>query len=265
MGTANISSSKPQPVVVALLERAERFAVDDQHDHASAFFRAAVAADQTPVAHIAYGVYLADCEHEVSARTHLTEAWEMAKRLGDWKTRVLACHNLAALCRRQGQTAAADSFQQQAIRAQLEADPVEPFPLFVLAGRALDLASRESAAAEKLLVAAQDDPLEAAAALLDAGIIAYRQDREPLAMERLYAAFEIAQSQKDLSTCAAILTNTAHLQRDRGRWSIADECLALAEKIDREALRPRSAERLSRFRRELARGLAMLEADPSWN
>lgn len=265
MGTAIISSLTPQPVVVALLERAERFAVDGQHDHASAFFRAAVAADRTPIAHIAYGVYLADCEREVSARTHLLDAWEMAKRLGGWKTRALACHNLAALHRRQGQFAAADSFQQQAIRAQLEADPVEPFPVFLLAGRALDLASCESVAAEKLFSAAQADPVEAAAAQLNAGVIARRQDRETLAMERFYAAFEIAQSQKDLPTCAAILTNIAHLQRDRGRWSIADECLALAEKIDHEANRFRSAERLTSYRRELARGLAMLDADPSWN
>jgi Tfp pilus assembly protein PilF len=265
VGTTNILSLTPQPVVVALLERAERFAVDGQHDHASAFFRAAVAADQSPVAHIAYGVYLADCEREVSARAHLTEAWEMAKQLDDWKTRVLACHNLAALCRRQGQIAAADSFQQQAIRAQLEADPLEPFPAFVLAGRALDLASRESVASEKLMRAALEDPVEEATALLNAGVIAFRQDRESLAMERFYAAFEIAQSQKDLPACAAILTNIAHLQRDRGRWSIADECLALAEKIDNEANRTRSALRLTNYRRELARGLALLDADPSWN
>lgn len=265
VGTASISSLTPQPVVIALLERAERFAADAQHDHASAFFRAAVAADQTPVAHIAYGVYLADCEREVSARAHLLDAWEMAKRLGDWKTRALACHNLAALFRRQGQLAAADSFQQQAIRAQLDADPGEPFPVFLLAGRALDLASRESVAAEKLLRAAHVDPAEAAAAQLNAGVIANRQDREALAMERFYAAFDVAQSQKDLPTCAAILTSIAHLQRDRGRWSIADECLALAEKIDREANRHRSVERLASYRRELARGLAMLAADPSWN
>ncbi len=265
MGTTNFSSLTPQPVVVALLERAERFAADGQHDHASAFFRAAVAADQTPVAHIAYGVYLADCEREVTARTHFTEAWEMAKRLGDWKTRGLACHNLAALCRRQGQIAAADSFQQQSIRAQLEADPLEEFPVFILAGRALDLASRESVAAEKLMRAAQSDPQEEAAALLNSGVIAFRQERESLAMQRFYAAFEVAQSQKDLPTCAAILTNIAHLQRDRGHWSIADECLALAEKIDRDASRPRSAQRLTNYRRELARGLAMLDADPSWN
>ena len=265
MGIASISSLTPQPVVVALLERAERFAVEGQHDHASAFFRAAVAVDQTPVAHIAYGVYLADCEHEILAHTHLTDAWEMAKRLGDWKTRTLACHNLAALFRRQGQFAAADSFQQQAISAQLEADPVGPFPVFLLAGRALDLASREPMVAEKLLRAAQADPDEAAAAQLNAGVIANRQDRESLAMERFYAAFEVAQSQKDLPACAAILANIAHLQRDRGRWNIADECLTLAEKIDCEANRHRSAERLASYRQELARGLAILNTDPSWN
>lgn len=265
MGATNLTSLTPKPVVIGLLERAERFAIDGQHDHASAFYRAAVAADLTPAAHIAYGVYLADCEREVTARTHLTEAWEMAKRLGDANCCVLACHNLAALCRRQEQHAAADSYQQQAIRAHLEAAPLAPLPEFILAGRALDLASCESVAAEKLLRAAQADRLEDAAALLNAGVIAFRQDRESLAMERFYAAFEIAQSQKDLSTCAAVLTNIAHLQRDRGRWSIADECLALAEKIDRDASRPRSALRQTNYRRELARGLAMLDADPSWN
>lgn len=265
MSTANIPSLMPNSVVIALLKRAERFVVDGQHDHASAFFRAAVAADQSPVAHIAYAVYLADSEREDLASTHLTEAWEMAKQLGDWKTRALACHNLAALCRRQGQFAAADSFQQQAIRAQLNAEPGEPFPVFLLAGRALDVAGRESVTAEKLLRATQADPLEEATALLNRGVIAFHQDRESLAMERFYAAFNIAQSQKDLPTCAAILTNVAHLQRDRGRWSIADECLALAEKINSDAKRPLSAQLQASYRRELARGLAMLDADPSWN
>ena len=265
MGATIRSSLTPKPVVVALLGRAEQFAADGQADHAAAFFRAAVAADLTPVAHMAYGVFLADCEREVAARNHLTEAWEMAKRLGHPEARALACHNLAALHRRMGQPAAADSFEQQAIRAQLEAGPLEPLPAFLLAGRALDLAARESVAAEKLLRASQVDAAEAAAALLNAGVIAYRQERETLAMERFYAAFEIAQSQKDLAVCAAILSNIAHLQRERGRWSTADECLALAEKIDLAASRPRSALRLQSFRQELVRGLAMLGADPSWN
>ena len=225
----------PKPVVVALLERAERFANEGQQDHASAFFRAAVAADVTPVAHISYGVFLADCEREVAARAHFMESWEMAKRLANPEARALACHNLAALHRRLGQPAAADSFQQQAIRAQLEADPLEPLPAYVIAGRALDLAARESVAAEKLLFAAQNDASEETAALLNVGVIAYRQERETLAMVRFYAAFEIAQSEKDLDACAAVLANIAHLQRERGRWTTADECLALAEKINLEA------------------------------
>ncbi len=265
MGTTNHSSLTPKPVVIALLQRAERFAIEGQFDHASAFFRAAVAADLTPVAHIAYGVFLADCEREVAARNHLMEGWELARRLNDPATRALACHNLAALHRRMGQPAAADSFQQQAIRAQLDADSLEPLPAYLLAGRALDLAARESVAAERLLTAAQVDSGEEIAALLNAGVIAYRQGRESLAMKRFYAAFEMAQSEKDLAACAAILANIAHLQRERGRWSTAAECLTLAEKIDLDASRPRSAQRLNSYRQELARGLAMLEADPSWN
>ena len=265
MGTTNQSSLCPKPVVIALLDRAERFAGDGEADYAAAFFRAAVAADLTPVARIAYGVFLADCERVVAARYQLMEAWEMAKRLGDPTTRALACHNLAAVYRRMGISTAADSFQQQAIRAQLEVDPCEPLPAFVLAGRALDLAARESVAAEKLLIAAQCDPSEEVAARLNTGVIAYRQGRESLALERFYAAFEIAQAERDLNACAVLLTNIAHLQRDRGRWSTADECLALAEKIDLDASRPRSALRVKSYRRELARGLAMLSADSSWN
>ena len=265
MGTTNLASLSPKPVVIALLERAERFAGDGECDHAAAFFRAAVAADVTPAARIAYGAFLAGCERLVAARHQLIEAWEMAKRLEDPTTRALACHNLAAVYRQMGISTAADSFQQQAIRAQLEVDPLEPLPAFVIAGRALDLAVRESVAAEKLLNAAQTDPSETVSALLNMGVIAYRQGRESLALERLYAAFEIAQSERDLNACAVLLTNIAHLQRDRGRWSTADECLAVAEKIDLEASRPRSALRVKSYRRELARGLAMLSADPSWN
>jgi hypothetical protein len=265
VGTTNQTSPTPKPVVIALLQRADRFAVEGQHDHATAFFRAAVAADLTPVAHLAYGVFLADCEREVAARNHLVEAWEMAKRLELPQVRALACHNLAALHRRMGQPAAASSFQQQAIRAQLDADSLETLPAYLIAGRALDLAARESVAAEKLLVAAQMFAGEEIVALLNAGVIAYRQERESLALERFYAAFELAQSERDLNACAIVLTNIAHLQRERGRWSIADECLALAEKIDLEAGRPRSVLQLKAYRRELARGLAMLAADPSWN
>ena len=265
MGTTTLSSLNPKPVVIALLERAERFASNGEGEHAAAFFRAAVAADLTPVARIAYGVFLADCERLVAARSQLLDAWEMAKRLNHPETRALACHNLAAVYRRMGLSAGADSYQQQAIRAQLEVDPFEPLPAFVIAGRALDWAARESVAAEKLLIAAQSDPREAVSARLNAGVIAYRQRRESLALERFYAAFEIAQTERDLNACAVLLTNIAHLQRDRGHWRTADECLAVAEKIDLEASRPRSALRVKSYRRELARGLAMLAADPSWN
>lgn len=265
MGATNCSSLSPKPVVIALLERAERFAGNGEADHASAFFRAAVAADLTPVARIAYGVYLADCERLVASRYQLMEAWEMAKWQGDPVTRALACHNLAAIYRRMGISTAADSFQQQAIRAQLEVDPFEPLPAFVIAGRALDLVARESVTAEKLLIAAQGDPREEVSARLNTGVIAYRQGRESLALERFYAAFEIAHTERDLTACAVLLTNIAHLQRDRGRWRTADECLALAEKIDLDASRPQSALRAMSYRRELAQGLAMLAADPSWN
>ena len=265
MGTTNLSSLSPKPVVIALLERAERFAGDGESDHAAAFFRAAVAADLTPVARIAYGVFLADCERVVAARSQLLEAWEMAKRQDDPAARALACHNLAAVYRRMGISTAADSFQQQAIRAGLDADALALLPAYVIAGRALDWVARESVAAEKLLIAAQDDPREAVSARLNTGVIAYRQGRESLALERFYAAFEIAQTERDLNACAVLLTNIAHLQRDRGRWRIADECLGLAEKIDLEASRPRSALRVLSYRRELTRGLAMLAADPSWN
>jgi tetratricopeptide (TPR) repeat protein len=265
VGTTNLASLNPKPVVFALLEKAERFAGNRECDHAAAFFRAAVAADVTPVARIAYGAFLADCERLVAARYQLLEAWEMAKRMGNPAARALACHNLAAVYRRLGVSTAADSFQQQAIRAQLEVDPLEPLPAFVIAGRALDWTARESVAAEKLLIAAQSDPCEEVSALLNSGVIAYRQGREALALERFYSAFEIAQAERDLTACAVLLTNIAHLQRDRGRWSTADECLALAEKIDLDASRPRSALRVKSYRRELVRGLAMLAADPSWN
>ncbi len=265
MGSTFHPSLCLKPVVVALLERAERFASDCQHDHAAAFFRAAVAADLTPVARIAYGVFLADCERIVAARYQLTEAWEMAKRLGNPTATALACHNLAAVYRRMGISTAADSFQQQAIRAQLEVDSLLPLPAFILAGRALDLAAQESYAAEKLLRAAQGDRREEVSSQLNAGVIAFRQGRESLAMRRFYAAFEIAQSQQELTACAVLLTNIAHLHRDRGQWRKADECLALAESIDLEAGRPRSVLRVKSYRRELARGLAMLSADPSWN
>lgn len=254
-----------KPVVVALLERAERFALDHEPDHASAFFRAAVAADLTPVSRIAYGVFLADCEREVAARNQLNEAWEMAKQQESCSLRALACHNLAALHRRMGQPLVADGFQQLAIRAQLENSDCEPLPAYLIAGRALDLAARESVAAERLWAAASVDSAESATAQLNMAVVSYRQGRESRALKQLQTAFEIAQGRHDLDECSAILLNLSHLERQRGRWSVADECLALAERIEHEASRPRSTLRVKAFRRELARGLAMLAADPSWN
>lgn len=254
-----------KPVVVALLERAEKFADDLEPDHAAAFFRAAVAADATPVSRISYGVFLANCEREVAARNQLTEAWELAKRLGLGGLQALACHNLAALHRRMGQPLIASGFQQLAIRAQLDSSDHEPLPAYLIAGRALDLASRESVAAERLWTAAQVDPLESAVALQNRAVVCYRQGRESRALEQLQSAFDVAMGRHDLEACAAILTNLSHLERQRGRWSVADECLALAERIEQEASRPRSTLRVKAFRRELVRGLAMLAADPSWN
>lgn len=254
-----------KPVVIALLERAEKFVEDGETDHAAAFFRAAVAADFTPVSRISYGVFLANTERDVAARNQLTEAWEQAKRQGLRGLEALACHNLAALHRRQGQPLVASGFQQLAIRAHLSSSDCEPLPAYLIAGRALDLASCESVAAERLWTAAQVDPQESAAALQNQAVVSYRQGRESRALQQLQGAFDIAMGRHDLDACAAILTNLSHLERQRGRWSIADECLALAERIEQEASRPRSTLRVQAFRRELVRGLAMLAADPSWN
>jgi len=117
-------------------------------------------------------------------------------------------------------------------------------------------------AAERLWTAAQVDPQESAAALQNQAVVSYRQGRESRALQQLQGAFDIAMGRHDLDACAAILTNLSHLERQRGRWSIADECLALAERIEQEASRPRSTLRVQAFRRELVRGLAMLAADP---
>lgn len=265
MSEATPLSIRPRTVVISLLTRADRFADDGQIDHAAAFYRAAVAADQTPIARIAYACFLADCEREVLARTHLIEAWELSKRLRLPEVAALACHNLAALSRRQGHTAAADSYQQQAIRAALEVDTVSLLPPYLVAGRGLDLIKNESAVADRLLCATRHDLPEEIAALHNSGVIASRQGRDSLAIERLYAAFDRAEKAKDLTACAAILVTIAQVQRDRGRWSVASECLQLAESIDRHAGRIGRANSLQKMREELAQGLGFLSVDPNWN
>ncbi len=254
-----------KPVVVAMLERAERFARAGELEHAASFFRAAVAADTTPVARVAYGVFLVAREREIAGRNQLLEAWEMAKRSGDGRARAIVCHNLAALHRRMGQTSAAESYQQLAIRASLDADPCGQLPGYVLSGRALDLASREPEVAEDLFISAGTETQESVAADLNRGVLAYRRGAIEDSRKLLHAAFEAAQSSEDYETCAAALTNLAHLKREQGHWSTADECLALAQRIHERAGRSRSTLRQMQYRRELKRGLVLLGGHPEWN
>ncbi|RLS53968.1 MAG: hypothetical protein DWH91_13080 [Planctomycetota bacterium] len=254
-----------KPVVAALLERALWFANASELEHAAAFYRAAVAADLTPASRLIYGVFLADREREVAARIQLLEAWEMAKRAGDSLSRALACHNLAALHRRQGQPLVAKSYQQLAIAACLDLGPTAMLPEYILSGVALDLVECEPVVAEDLLNAVTLDEEESVSGWLNRGVLAYRRGAARAALRWFHRAFEKAQSLADYNTCAAALTNLAHLKREQGHWATADECLALAQKIHEQAERPREVLRQSHYRRELRPGLVLLATIPEWN
>ena len=172
------STTPIKPVVRALLEKAEWFSTQGEPEHATAFFRAAVAADSTGIARISYGVFLADTEREVAARKQLEEAWECGKRGNYWDLCALACHNLAALHRRIGQSVLANSYQQQALSAWMRLDSVASLPAFLLAGRAHDLVSGESVCADRLWSGCQHDEVEGAAALLNRAVVMHRQGRD---------------------------------------------------------------------------------------
>lgn len=264
MGIQN-NAGNVRPVVSILLERADQFVANGEIEHACSFYRAAIAADQTAIARIAYGAFLADAEREVAARKQLEEAWDTAKLLNDSASCALACHNLASLYRRQGQAVIAESYQQQALRAWMDQGPEKPIPAWLISGRAHDLIERDSVNADRLWRIAQSEKEEASTALMNRAVMAHRNAQDQQARNMLREAFAVAEERRELAACAAILQNLAELEMQSGRWTIADECLKVAEQIEIQASRQRSVHQIREMRNALKRGLAMLATDPSWN
>ena len=269
-----------RPVVGALIDQAENRAAAGDFEQADSLFRAAVAADVTATARIAYGIHLFEQDQEEAAEIQLREGWDAARRNGCRIGRAIACSNLALLYLERGDLILAKQFEQQALAAWFEEQPEEtaadsdtsdsgasrylPTWLRRLVATGWFAIGEEEAAA-RLLTSDRTDSPESAEEWFDAGVLAEQQGQIANALKALDRSLEAARRCDDTFGEAACLERLAALWRKSGHWRRADRALQAAEEIHVRCRRFRARHRCQSARTRLAAPLLMMNTDPGLN
>lgn len=265
-----------RPVVVSLIEQAERRLASGDYEQSESLFQAAVAADVTPTAQIAYGVHLFERDRDEEAEVQLQQAWAGACRAGDPIGRAIACSNLALLFLSRGDLIRAKQFEQLAIGAWLERQPVLwshdasaaqaalPSWLRRLAAAGL-FASGEDDEASRLLASDTSSSPDSPESWFDAGTLAERTGDIARSLQCFDKGLEAARRCGDTFGEAACLERLASLWRKSGHFRRADRALQAAEEIHDRCRRFRARHRCQSARSALAPPLVLMDTDPGLN
>lgn len=264
-------SLRPRPVVDTLLLRAAEFAARGEVTHADSFFAAAVAADDSPVAELAWTAQLLELGELSEALSHATRGWEIAKAQQNVAGRAWACQLLATLAREQGDTVQAQQFQQLAIAAELElisSDLDQELSVESRLGCSTDWAEQgELTDARALLQSCMHDAVttDVATAQMNLGVLSLRDGDLATALRWLEQSYAQFRELEDLTGMSRSLEALGHALRAAGRWHEAREALYLSNRIAHELGQRHRARRVAPAIRELDRALALLQQDPSLN
>ncbi len=271
--SVDIRLSQPPSLVRLLVERAERLAHLGRWVDARALFTAAMTADPTPAARIAFGVFLADRDFAEEAISQLMQAWEEAKLREMPEARAICCQNLSALYRRQGNIPLAIQFQQLATAAEMEShrfreDASLSCPLLTSSAGLLSDCD-ELDAALRLLRAAEvtsggDQPIRATIEA-NLGVTLARMGRTGQALQRLVRAQRLHRESGDLAGCAHDLVNIGHLLQARARRVEAHRCFRLAGELFSRLNATIQAHAAQQYAQEALRIEAIETCDPSLN
>ncbi len=265
--------SQPSSLVRLLVERAECLARRRRWADARAIFAAAITADPSPAARIAFGIFLADCDLDEEAVLHLNQAWEEAKlrRLPD--ARAICCQNLSNIYRRQGNVTLAKQFQQLATAAEMDSerfaeDASLSCPTLMSSAGFLSDCNELDAALSLLGAAAavcgEDQPAQASIEA-NTGVTLARMGRTGQALQRLVKAHRLHRESGDLAGCAHDLVNIGHLLQAKSRRVEAHRCFRLAGDLFARLDAKIQADAACQYAQEARRIEAIENCDPSLN
>lgn len=259
-----------RPVVIGLLRQAWRFREKCDHSRAAVFYRAAIAADQSPLAQIEYAAFLS-LEDAPQAEELLLEGWEVAKRQANPTLAAQACHNLACLYRERGEDVQARQFQQLAISAELQAmDSGQSMAISeeCRLGTALDdRLSGDSVADRELEQHLRDsaDPSVHLALRLNLAMLSFQNGERQQAVGHARAAVGAAMKLQQPAELMESLHLLGRLLINDGRWHEARACLQQAADwaniLDRSELASKIRNDISMLRSQMR----VLTMDPVRN
>lgn len=238
-------------IVCELIRRAESFAIQGLSGEANSAFHAAIVADDTPHARLAYAAHLTSHGRWATAELQLRSALEIAHARGMNVECCACCLALATVCALQGNQAIEFSWLQQAIRWQLAdrgelcADVLQHLGLHAIRTRRLAEARRYLSSAETIA-----DDEELASIRLHLAILDWLEGAERRALDRLTEAHRAFRAADDLEGCAFALINSGHILQDIECGREAAHCFEQAERIFDALGQKLRAQRMRGFRRE---------------
>ncbi|MCA9028705.1 MAG: hypothetical protein KDA86_26105 [Planctomycetaceae bacterium] len=264
---------QPPSLVRLLVERAERLVGRGRWTDARALFYAAITADPTPAARIAFGVCLADDGHEEEAIPQLEQAWEDAKRLQMPDARAVCCHNLSNIYRRRANEVLSFQYEQLAMAAEMDSQRFQETASLscemLIQSAALLSQGNELDEALCLLNAAlvlsDDSPCARATIEAQVGVTLAHLGKTGQALLRLVTAHRLHREANNLPECAHDLMNIGHLLQAQSRYAEALRCFQLAGEIYRRLDAKNGVEIARQFAREVERIKAIESFDYSRN
>lgn len=258
-----------------LLEQAEFWAAENQHPRARQLFLDAMALDRSPKSRWEYAGFLSQIGENAAAIEQLHIIWNDAKRHNQNQWAAAACEFLSIIFQKQGQWAAAGSYQQQAIAARVRSqnpmDEDDPPMSEFLATANHAIVQRDWHYAEELVNCAlasanERNCLEAAAdAWGTRGAIDFLNRRYDPAWQCFLNAYFLHCRVKDQEGRVVDLLNLAAVSREEGRWELARRLLRKASAEARRLNHPQLSQTVDSRLVEAQRVLEVLSRVPEWN
>ena len=264
----NIDTTRP--IVLGLLRQAWRFREKCDHSRATVFYRAAIAADQTPLAKIEYAAFVS-LENMELAEELLLQSWEIAKCQNNSLLVAQACQNLSCIYRELRDDTRARQFQQLAISAELKAidrGQAEMVSLECRLGLMLDDQLSGDAFAEQDLYRQLEGSADLDVRLtlhLNLAMLSFQRGDLPQSVRHARAAVGAALKLEQPSQLLESLHLLGRLLINDGRWHEATACMRHAADWANVLGRSELAEQIRRNISTLRSQMHRLTADPARN
>lgn len=238
-------------VVRELIARAESAAAEGQTAEARLAFQAALVADDTPLARLAFASFLCGQSELATAELHLRQALDLANARGRDDERCDCCLALSQVTAQRGDHHGSSVWLQRAVRWRLAFVGELSAELLLALGqaaiRAGDLGeARNILQRAELLACDGEQPL----ILMHLALVDQLEGDQAAALSRLTESQRLFRAAGDAVGVAYSLINSGHILSNADRLQSSERCFRLAARLFDSLEQPRRLQRSIAFARE---------------